>query len=86
MLAATDFTWLLENLKNMTTMPRVNRGSRNGIVWKVEKAVHFFVHVDKVTTNFSTDWGKVSQLMESCLIWDMAQPLYKLHSSFLSAF
>ncbi len=81
-----DFTWLLVNLENVTTMPRVDRGSKNGIVRKVEKAVPFFVHADKVTTIFSTDWGKVSQLMESCLIWDMAQPFYNLHNRFLSVF
>ncbi len=31
---------------------RVGGGSKNCVAWKVEKAVHFFVHIDKVTTDF----------------------------------
>ncbi len=75
MLAAADFTWLLVNLENMTTMPRVDRGSKNGIVWKVEKAVPvLYMQI------------RSPQPMESCFIWDMTQPFYKLHSRFWSAF
>ncbi len=51
MLATTSLTPLLVNLQSMTSKP--NAGG--GVAWKVEKAVHYFVHVNKVATNSSTD-------------------------------
>ncbi len=33
-------------------------GNESRVTWKVEEAVHNFVHADKVTTNSSTDQGK----------------------------
>ncbi len=41
--------------------------------------VHNFVHADKITTNSSTDQRKELEPLEGCLVWDVAQPLYKLH-------
>ncbi len=37
---------------------------------KIKKAVHYCTHTSKVTTDFST---------ELCIIWDVAQPIYKFH-------
>ncbi len=58
MLATTSLTPLLVNLQNMTSKPNAGGGSEYSVTWKVEEAVHNFVHADKVTTNSSTDQGK----------------------------
>ncbi len=58
MLAATAFTPQLVNLESMTSKPNADGGSKDRVSWKVEEAVHNFVHADKVTTNSSTDQGK----------------------------
>ncbi len=55
MLAATGFTPLLVNLESMTSKPNASGGSKDCVAWKVEKAMHYFVHADKGTTDFSTD-------------------------------
>ncbi len=47
--------------------------------------MHYFVHADKGTTDSSTDQGRKPQLLEDCLIWDVAQLLYKLQRKFSSA-
>ncbi len=52
MLATTGLTPLLVNLQSMTSKPNAGGGS---VAWKVEKAVHYFVHADKVATDSSTD-------------------------------
>ncbi len=86
MLAATGFTPLLANLESMTSKPNAGGGSKDCVTWKVEEAMHNFVHADKVTTDSSTDWGKKLQPLEGCLVWDVAQPLYKLYREFLNTF
>ncbi len=58
MLATTSPTPLLVNLQGMTSQPNAGGGSIGRVTWKVEEAVHNFVHADKVTTNSSTDKGK----------------------------
>ncbi len=58
MLATTSLTPLLVNLQSMTSKPNAGGGSEYRVTWKVEEAVHNFVHADKVTTNSSTDYGK----------------------------
>ncbi len=50
-----SLTPLLVNLQSMTSKPNAGGGSEYRVTWKVEEAVHNFVHVDKVTTNSSTD-------------------------------
>ncbi len=55
MLATTSLTPLLVNLQSMTSKPNAGGGSKYRVTWKVEEAVHNFVHADKVTTNSSTD-------------------------------
>ncbi len=55
MLTATGFTLLLVNLGSMTSKPNAGGGSKDCVAWKVEKAAHYFVHADKVTTDCSTD-------------------------------
>ncbi len=40
---------------SMTAKPNVGGGSKDCVAWKVEGAVHNFVHADKVTTDSSTD-------------------------------
>ncbi len=55
MLATTSLTPLLENLQSMTSKPNAGGGSEYSVTWKVEEAVHNFVHADKVTTNSSMD-------------------------------
>ncbi len=55
MFAATGFTPLLVNLESMTTKPNAGGGSKNCVGWKDEKAVHYSVHADKVTTDSSID-------------------------------
>ncbi len=52
---ATSFTPLLVNLKSMTSKLNVDVGCKNSTDWKVEKAVHYFVHADMVTTDSSAD-------------------------------
>ncbi len=86
MLAARGFTPLLVNLESFTSKPNADGGSKNCVVRKVEKAVPYFVLADKVTTDSSTDQGKEPQPLESGLIWDVVQPLYKLHRKFLNTF
>ncbi len=53
-LTATGFTPLLVNLESLTSKPSAGGGSKDCVAWKVEKAVHYFVHADKVTTHSST--------------------------------
>ncbi len=55
MLAATDPTPLLVNLQSMTSKPTAGGGSKNCVTWKVEEAVHYFVHAYKVARDSSTD-------------------------------
>ncbi len=55
MLAATGFTLLLVNLESITSKPKAHGSSKSGVAWEVEKAVHYFVHSDSVTTDSSTD-------------------------------
>ncbi len=55
MFAANGFTPLLVNLQSMTSKPKTDGGGKHCITWKVEKAVHDFVHTDKVTTESSMD-------------------------------
>ncbi len=35
--------------------------AKNSVGWRVEKAMHYFVHANKVTTGSSTDPGKESK-------------------------
>ncbi len=86
MLAAMGFTPLLVNLESLTSKPNAGGGSKNRVAWKVEKAVHYFVHADEVTKDSSTDYGKEPQPLEGCLIWDVVQHLYRLHRKFLNTF
>ncbi len=44
MLAVVGFTPLLMNLERMTSKPKAGGGSTDCVAWKVEKAVHYFVH------------------------------------------
>ncbi len=55
MLATTTLTPLLVNLQRRTSKPNAGGGSKDRVTWKVEEAVHNFVHADKVTMNSSTD-------------------------------
>ncbi len=55
MLETTSLTSLLANLQSMTSKPNAGGDSKDCATWKVEEAVHNFVHADKVTTNSSTD-------------------------------
>ncbi len=86
MLTAADFTPLLVNLESMTSKPNAGGGSKDCVAWKVGKAMHNFVHTDKVTMDSSTDLGKEPQPLEGCLTWDLAQPLYNFHRKFLDPF
>ncbi len=45
----------LVNIESMTSKTNAGGDSKNCVEWKVEKAVHNFVHADKVTTDSSTD-------------------------------
>ncbi len=55
MLTATGCTPLLVNLENTTSKPNAGGDSKNCAELKVEKAVHYFVHTDKVAMDSSTD-------------------------------
>ncbi len=46
MITATGFTPILMNLESMTSKPNAGGGSKDCAAWKVEKAVHYFVHSD----------------------------------------
>ncbi len=54
-LATSGFTPPLVNLESITAKPRVGRGSKNFARGKVKKAVCYFVHTEKATTDSSTD-------------------------------
>ncbi len=54
-LGATGLAPQLVNLESMTSKPNASGGSKDCVTWKVEEAVHNFVHADKVTTDSSTD-------------------------------
>ncbi len=83
MLAGTALTPLLANLQNMTLKSNAGGGNKDCVTWEVEEVVQNFVHADKVTTDSSADKGKK---LEGCLVWDVAQPLHKLHRKFLNIF
>ncbi len=55
MLTATGFAPLLVNLECLTSKPNAGGGSKDRVTWKVQEAVHNFIHADKVTTDSSTD-------------------------------
>ncbi len=55
MLATKSLKPLLVNVQSMTSKPNAGGGNEYRVTWKVEEAVHNFVHADKVTTNSSTD-------------------------------
>ncbi len=86
MFTAEGLPPLLVNLERVTSKPNAGGGSKDYVAWKVEKAVHYFVHADKVTTDSSTDKGKKPQPLEGCLVWDVAQPLHKPQRKFLNTF
>ncbi len=81
MLAVTRFTPLLVNLESMTSKPNAGGSSNNCVAWKVEKAVHYFVN-----HRFFKELGNIAAVVEGCLIWDVAQPVYKLQCKFLNTF
>ncbi len=60
MLATTSLTPLLVNLQSMKPKPNADGGSKDCVTWKVEEAMHNFVHADKVTTDSSADYGKIA--------------------------
>ncbi len=86
MLASTGFTPLLVNFESMTTKPKTGDGHEKCVGRKAEKAVHYFVHTDKATTDSSTDKVKQPQPPERFLIWGVTQPLYKLKRTFVDSF
>ncbi len=51
MLVTTRLTPLLVNLESMTSKPNAGGGSEDCVTWKVEEAVHNFVHADKGRVN-----------------------------------
>ncbi len=55
MSAAMGFTSLLVNIESMTLKSKAGGGTKNCIAWKVEKAVHYFVHSGEVTTDSSAN-------------------------------
>ncbi len=48
-------TPLLVNFQSMTSKPNAGGSSKDCVTWKVEEDMHNFLHVDKVTTDSSTD-------------------------------
>ncbi len=62
MLATPGFTLLSVNLENMTTKPKVVGSSKNCIACEVEKAVHCFVHTEKVTKKVPLKTSKKSRI------------------------
>ncbi len=44
----------------MTSKPNAVGGIKDCVTWKIEEAVHNFIHADKVTTDSSTDKGKIA--------------------------
>ncbi len=55
MMQAMDLTPLLVELESMTAKPRAGGDSKNYGAWKIEKAMHCFVHTDEVSRDSSTD-------------------------------
>ncbi len=55
MLTGTGFTPLLVNLQSMTSKPNAGGDSKDCVEWKAGKAVHYFVHTDKITTDSPTN-------------------------------
>ncbi len=68
MLVATGCTPRLMSLETMTAKPGAGGGSQNCATWKIEKAMHYFVHTSKANTDYSTDYGEKPQPLES---WDV---------------
>ncbi len=56
--SATSLTPPLVNLESMTSKSNAGGGNKDCASWKIEEAVHYVVHADKVTTDSSTDKGK----------------------------
>ncbi len=55
MMQAMGLTPLLVELESMTAKPRAGGGSEIYGAWKIEKAMHCFVHTDEVSRGSSTD-------------------------------
>ncbi len=49
---------VLVNFESMTAKPRAGENSKNCVQSKVEKALCYFAHTDKVTIDSSTGFGK----------------------------
>ncbi len=54
MLATSGDAPLLVSLKSMATKPRAGGDNKDCVQRKTEKAVCYFVHASKVSTNYST--------------------------------
>ncbi len=55
MFAETGFTPLFLDLERMTWKSKAGGGNKSHVAWKVETAMHYFVHADKNTKDYSTD-------------------------------
>ncbi len=53
-LATTSLTPLLVNLQSMISKPSAGGDTKACVTWKVEEAVHNFVHAEKVAKDSST--------------------------------
>ncbi len=53
-LLATSLTLLLVNLQSMISKPSAGGDTKACVIWKVEEAVHNFVHAEKVAKDSST--------------------------------
>ncbi len=81
-LAVTGFTPLLVNFERITAKPNAGGARKNCVAWKVRQAVHYVIHTDKVTTDYSKGHGDEPQQLESFLIREVAQYFHRLHRNF----
>ncbi len=79
---ATGFTPLLVNFERKTAKPNAGGAWKNCVAWKVKLAVHYVIHTDKVTTDYSKGHGDEPQQLESCPIREVAQYFHRLHRNF----
>ncbi len=86
MLETPGFTPLLVHLESMTAKPTAVGGSKTCVAWKVEKAAHYFVHTDKITTDASTDQGREPPLVSKLPHMRRGTPLIQTSPQFFERF
>ncbi len=70
-------------LCHATSKDRADGDSKNYGAWKIEKAMHCFVHTDEVSRDSSTDWGKSRSRFASYGTWHRVET--HIYASYVEA-